>query len=104
MNGGSVVETAIRAFFTVSLRVVETAGPSMLAEAVRRLGACLAPASALDGQPTVVRLRLGRGRPAPTRDANLSMADHVTLVNVVLARTGPQKCLAEEPPHTATAT
>jgi hypothetical protein len=31
MKGGSVVQTAIRAFFTVSLRVVETAGPSMLA-------------------------------------------------------------------------
>jgi hypothetical protein len=31
MERGSVVETAIQAFFTVSLRVMETAGPSMLA-------------------------------------------------------------------------
>jgi hypothetical protein len=31
MERGSVVQTAIRAFCTVSLRVVETAGPSMLA-------------------------------------------------------------------------
>ena len=104
MERGSVVQTVIRAFFTVSLRVVETAGPSMLAEALRRLGACPAPASALDGQPTVVRLRLGRGRPAPARDADLSIGDRVTLVNVVLARRGPQKRVAEDPPQTATAT